>query len=72
MEIDAQTATLEEQRNHIAVLDKALSNAQDRLGKSNRVGAEFLEKNRRYRPFPGLRRADPHVGECQNPTATIT
>lgn len=44
MEIDAQTATLEEQRNHIAVLDKALSNAQDRLGKSNRVGAEFLEK----------------------------
>ena len=42
MEIDAQAATLDEQRNHIGVLDKALSNAQDRLSKRERVSSLLM------------------------------
>lgn len=37
IEIDAQAKTLEEQRNHIAMLEKALNNAQERLAKRERV-----------------------------------
>ncbi|PIC15421.1 hypothetical protein B9Z55_022401 [Caenorhabditis nigoni] len=33
MEIEAQNQTLEEQRNHIAMLEKALANSQERLAK---------------------------------------
>uniref|UniRef100_A0A1I7XKM0 Centrosomal protein of 162 kDa n=1 Tax=Heterorhabditis bacteriophora TaxID=37862 RepID=A0A1I7XKM0_HETBA len=42
MELDAQNATLEEQRTHIAMLEKALSNAQERLSKREKV---FLKLN---------------------------
>ena len=37
MEIEAQNQTLEEQRNHIAMLEKALANSQERLAKREKV-----------------------------------
>ncbi|CAD6185236.1 unnamed protein product [Caenorhabditis auriculariae] len=36
LEIDAQNQTLEEQRNHIAMLEKALANSQERLAKKDK------------------------------------
>ncbi|PAV75774.1 hypothetical protein WR25_11721 isoform A [Diploscapter pachys] len=41
IEIDAQAKTLEEQRNHIAMLEKALNNAQERLAKRERTCEEL-------------------------------
>lgn len=43
LEIEAQNATLEEQRNHIEMLDKALSNAQERLAAKERAAVGKLE-----------------------------
>ncbi|KAI6191897.1 hypothetical protein M3Y97_00277400 [Aphelenchoides bicaudatus] len=40
LEIEAQNATLEEQRNHIEMLDKALSNAQERLAAKERAAVD--------------------------------
>ncbi|KAL7071648.1 hypothetical protein ACQ4LE_009235 [Meloidogyne hapla] len=37
LELDAQSATLEEQRTHIEVLEKALANAQERLAAKERA-----------------------------------
>lgn len=43
LELEAQNATLEEQRTHISMLEKALSNAQERLAKREKV--IFLLRN---------------------------
>ncbi|KJH48772.1 hypothetical protein DICVIV_05097 [Dictyocaulus viviparus] len=41
LELEAQNATLEEQRTHISMLEKALSNAQERLVKREKVCDEL-------------------------------
>lgn len=41
LELEAQNATLEEQRTHISMLEKALSNAQERLAKREKVCDEL-------------------------------
>ncbi|CCD63421.2 Angiomotin_C domain-containing protein [Caenorhabditis elegans] len=41
MEIEAQNQTLEEQRNHIAMLEKALANSQERLAKREKKCEEL-------------------------------
>ncbi|CAI2357811.1 unnamed protein product [Caenorhabditis sp. 36 PRJEB53466] len=41
MEIEAQNQTLEEQRNHIAMLEKALANSQERLSKREKKCEEL-------------------------------
>lgn len=38
VELQAQRATLEEQRTHIAMLETALTNAQERLARKEKVG----------------------------------
>nr|CAD2202684.1 unnamed protein product [Meloidogyne enterolobii] len=40
LELDAQSATLEEQRTHIEVLEKALANAQERLAAKERAAID--------------------------------
>ncbi|KAI6226433.1 hypothetical protein M3Y99_01293600 [Aphelenchoides fujianensis] len=42
MEIEAQNATLEEQRNHIEILESALKNAQERLATKDRAAADAI------------------------------
>lgn len=42
IEIDAQNATLEEQRNHIEMLEKALTNAQERLAAKERAAVDAV------------------------------
>lgn len=42
MELEAQTATLEEQRTHIEVLEKALANAQERLAAKDRLAVDAV------------------------------
>ena len=42
MELEAQSATLEEQRTHIDVLEKALSNAQERLAAKERSAVDAV------------------------------
>ncbi|KAI6205176.1 hypothetical protein M3Y94_00763000 [Aphelenchoides besseyi] len=42
MEIEAQNATLEEQRNHIEILESALKNAQERLASKDRAAVDAV------------------------------
>lgn len=42
MELEAQSATLEEQRTHIEVLEKALANAQERLAAKDRLAVDAV------------------------------
>jgi hypothetical protein len=52
LEIEAQNATLEEQRNHIEMLDKALVNAQERLAAKERAAVgKFQFTNYTYIMF---------------------
>ncbi|CAI4224048.1 unnamed protein product [Auanema sp. JU1783] len=47
LEMNAQSATLEEQRNHISMLEKALTNAQDRLSKKDEAVEELRSSHER-------------------------
>jgi angiomotin like len=42
LELEAQSATLEEQRRHIEVLEKALANAQERLAAKERSAVDAV------------------------------
>ncbi|VDN24278.1 unnamed protein product [Gongylonema pulchrum] len=47
MDIDALEATLKDQRNHIAILEKALSNAQEKARRKEREAEELTERMER-------------------------